>query len=77
MGNAKLIEHPNQSYFCLNVEPGAGYGSPFDFTQGKILLLYLVVFRQSHANAEPVEPERDTGVEPVFLPWEGNVGPLN
>ena len=21
--------------------------------------------------------ERDTGVEPVFLPWEGNVGPLN
>ena len=22
-------------------------------------------------------PERDTGVEPVFLPWEGNVEPLN
>ncbi len=21
--------------------------------------------------------ERDTGVEPVFLPWEGNVEPLN
>ena len=21
--------------------------------------------------------ERDTGIEPVFLPWEGNVEPLN
>ena len=77
MGNAKLIEHPNQSYFCLNVEPGAGYGSPFDFTQGKLLLSFSTLLRQVHANGELVESERDTGVEPVFSAWKADVEPFN
>ena len=35
------------------------------------------MFRQPHANGEPVEPERVKGIEPSYPVWKTGVLPLN